>query len=354
MTIFDRYIIKTLLASIFLSLFAILSLYGFIALADSFKFIGRGTFNVYDAFYSTALSMPRRMYDLFPFSVLLGAITGLGTLNSNKELIAIRAAGVSIQRILIPVVFMAIILTIFMFMIGEYVIPVTEKVASKHWTQQVHGVTSNVSEETVWVREKNNFIKFNTLLNDDTLRDINIYSFNDDKTLKVHSYAQSAYYDDQNWILKNVRQVFFTENKIVRNEIELAKWPTFLDSEIIETIRSELFSLSASGLYHYALFLERNHLNNQKYWLLFWNKIFSPLSIAAMLLLAVPLAFNSSRTANQGVRLIISVAIGVSYTLINKIVGQFGLIYNIPSFICAGLVTILCLLLAFFLIKRIF
>ena len=191
------------------------------------------------------------------------------------------------------------------------------------------------------------------MTNDNTLRDINIYSFNDDKTLNVHSHAQSAYFDDHNWILKNVTQVFFTSNKIVKNKIKLAKWPTLLNVKIIDTIHSELESLPALGLYRYAVFLDRNHSSSKKYWLLFWNKIFSPLSITAMILLAVPLAFNSSRTANQGIRIITSVAIGVSYTIINEIVGQFGLLYSIPPFISAGFVTISCLFIAFFLIKRI-
>ena len=87
MNILDRYIIKTVISSTFLFLLIILSLYAFIVLADNFKYVGRGTFELIDAFYYTLLTLPRRMYQLFPFSVLLGAMMGLGTLNSNNELV---------------------------------------------------------------------------------------------------------------------------------------------------------------------------------------------------------------------------------------------------------------------------
>ncbi|WP_198263204.1 LptF/LptG family permease [sulfur-oxidizing endosymbiont of Gigantopelta aegis] len=103
MNILDRYIIKTVIYSTLLFLLIILSLYGFIVLADSFKYVGKGDFELGDAFYYTLLTMPRRLYQLFPFSVLLGAMMGLGALNSSNELVAIRTAGVSIGKIILSV-----------------------------------------------------------------------------------------------------------------------------------------------------------------------------------------------------------------------------------------------------------
>ena len=49
MQILDRYIIKTVFISTLLFLLVIVALYGFIALSDSFKFIGRNTFSISDA-----------------------------------------------------------------------------------------------------------------------------------------------------------------------------------------------------------------------------------------------------------------------------------------------------------------
>ncbi|NOQ80246.1 MAG: LPS export ABC transporter permease LptG [Gammaproteobacteria bacterium] len=352
MNLLDRYIIKTVIYSTLLFLLIILSLYGFIALADIFKYVGRGAFEISDAFYYTLLTMPKRMYQLFPFSVLLGAMMGLGTLNSNNELIAIRTAGVSIINIVFSVMKAAFILAIFMFIMGEYILPITGKIAENHWSLKVHGTTHSVSEDAIWIRDKNTFTKIHAITSDKTLGNVTIFSFSDDKTLKVSTQARQAYYDGKDWILNDIQQTFITEDKVIVNQIDKARWPTLLDLELVDVIISKLEYLSAAGLYRYSSYLDANNLDSTQYWLAFWGKIVQPFSIAAMLLLSVPFVFSSSRTSNAGSRLMIGVFIGVIFTIANKITAQFGLVYDLSPFFSASFITISVFIIASLLIRR--
>ena len=352
MNILDRYIIKTVVYSTLLFLLIILSLYGFIVLADSFKYVGKGSFDIEDAFYYTLLTMPRRMYQLFSFSVLLGAMMGLGTLNSNNELVAIRAAGVSIYKIIFSVMKAAFILAAFIFIVGEYIIPVTEKMAENHWSTQVKGTTSTVSEDAIWIRDGDTFTKIHSITSDNTLGNISIFTFAEDKTLKVSTRASSAHYDGEDWILKGIKQTFITEDKVITNRIDQARWPTLLDLELVDVIISRLENLSAFGLYRYSSYLDANNLKSDQYWLAFWNKLVQPFSIAAMLLLSVPFVFNSSRTSNAGSRLMIGIFIGIIFTITNKITAQFSLVYDIYPLIGASFITISTFIIAAFLIRR--
>ena len=352
MNILDRYIIKTVISSTFLFLLIILSLYAFIVLADNFKYVGRGTFELIDAFYYTLLTLPRRMYQLFPFSVLLGAMMGLGTLNSNNELVAIRAAGVSTIKIISSVMKAALILAAFLFIIGEYIIPITEKIAENHWTVKTKGASSTVSKNAIWVRDGDTFTKIHSITSDNTLGNISIFTFAKDKTLKVSTQADSAYYDGEDWILKGIRQTFITNDKVITNQIEQARWPTLLDLELVDVIISKLEYLSAFGLYRYSSYLDANNLESNQYWLAFWNKLVQPFSIAAMLLLSVPFVFNSSRTSNAGARLMIGIFIGIVFTIANKITAQFGLVYDFSPLFSASFITLSTFILASFLIRR--
>lgn len=352
MNILDRYIIKTVLLSTFMFMFIILALYGFIALADAFKYIGKGTFDMSDAFYYTALTMPKRIYELFPFSVLLGAMMGLGTLNSHGELVAIRAAGVSIAKIIFSAMKAAFILAVLMFAIGEYIVPAAENSALNDWTVKTHGATSMVTKDAVWVRDRDTFIKIHSISTDKTLGNVTIFSFNEDKTLKASTRAESAYFENEAWILNNIKRTVVTEDKVIVNEIKQQRWQTLLDLDMVDVIVSKLENLSAWGLYLYATYLDDNRLDSNQYWLVFWNKIISPFSIAAMLLLAVPFVFDSSRTSNAGNRLMIGVFIGVSFTIANKITAQFGLVYNVSPFLSASLITITTFVIASLLIRR--
>lgn len=352
MNILDRYIIKTVLLSTFMFLLIILSLYGFISLVDSFQYVGRGTFDTSDAFYYTALSLPRRVYELFPSSVLLGAIMGLGTLNSNSELVAIRAAGVSTVMIILSVMKAAFILALLMFTLGEYIVPVTEKISLNHWSTETHGATSAVTDDAVWIRDKNTFTKIHSITANSTLGNVSIFSFNEDNTLKVSTRADRARFNGDDWILEDIRQTFINENKVIINKIEKARWPTLLDLELVDVIITKLEYLSAVGLYRYANYLDKNNLDSNQYWLIFWSKVIAPFSIAAMLLLAIPFVFASSRTSNAGNRLIVGVFIGVSFTIANKITAQFGLVYNVSPFLSASLVTITTIVIATILFRR--
>ncbi len=353
MNILDRYIIKAIIYSTLLFLFIILALYGFIALADSFKYVGRGNFEMLDAFYYTFLTLPRRMYQLFPFSVLLGAMMGLGSLNSNNELVAIRASGISITQIIFSVMKAAFILALFMFIMGEFILPISGKLASNHMTQKVHGSSSTVSEDAIWVRDRNTFTKIHTISSDKTLGNISIFTFADNNTLKVSTKAAHAYYNGKDWVLKDIEQTFISENKVIVNKIDKARWPTLLNLELLDVIISKLGYLSATGLYHYSTYLDANNLDSKQYWLAFWDKIVQPFSIAAMLLLSVPFVFSSTRANNAGNRLLIGVFIGVAFTIANKISAQFGLLYNIEPLISASFVTISTFIIASWMIRRI-
>jgi lipopolysaccharide export system permease protein len=155
-------------------------------------------------------------------------------------------------------------------------------------------------------------------------------------------------------VLKYIKQSFFTENKILSNKIKQARWPTLISLEVVDTIASSIENISVLGLYHYARFLDANHQDSRNYWLFFWTKIISPFSIAVMLFLSAPFVFDVSRTSNIGNRLMIGVAIGISFTMANKLSAQIGLIYNLSPLIAASFITLLSFFIAVIFIRRIF
>jgi len=246
----------------------------------------------------------------------------------------------------------AFVLALFLFILGEYIVPVTEKMAEKHWATQTQGASSAVSEDAIWVRDNNNFIRIDTITSDKTLGKVSIFTFAEDKTLQVTTLADSARYDGKDWILKGIKQIFISENKVTTKQIEMARWPTLLDLELVDVIISKLEFLSVSGLYRYSSYLDANNLDSTQYWLAFWNKLVQPFTIAAMLLLSVPFVFSSSRSNNAGSRLMIGVFIGVVFTIANKISAQFGLVYGLNPLLSASFVTLSTFIIATIMIRR--
>ena len=96
-------------------------------------------YNAWQALLYVLWSAPRYIYEILPISALIGAVLGLGTLASNSELIIMRAAGISLWRIVGWVMRSALLLVILSFALSEWVIPVTnERAESVKVTVQLH------------------------------------------------------------------------------------------------------------------------------------------------------------------------------------------------------------------------
>ena len=69
--------------------------------------------------------------------MLLGSLVGLGGLASHSELIAMRAAGVSLARIILTVMKAGILIMLLVLFIGELVAPVSERYAENMRTEKI-------------------------------------------------------------------------------------------------------------------------------------------------------------------------------------------------------------------------
>ena len=99
MKLIDRYIGKTVLEFVLVSILALLGIEIIIALVDELGWIGDGSYSFDKALEYVLLTMPRKLYEQFPVIVLLGGLLGMGSLATHNELIAMQVATLSVSRI---------------------------------------------------------------------------------------------------------------------------------------------------------------------------------------------------------------------------------------------------------------
>ena len=66
---------------------------------------------------------PSMLYQIAPLAVLIAALVTFGVLNRNSEIIAMKATGISLYRLVIPIVSIAAILAVSLFLFDEYYLP---------------------------------------------------------------------------------------------------------------------------------------------------------------------------------------------------------------------------------------
>ena len=98
--------------------------------------------------------MPRLVVFTIPMSCLLAALLGFGKLSANSELVALKSAGLSFQRIVRPVVIAAFFVSICAFFINESIVPMSERAAANVMKYEVLRESAPIFTQKVFLKEE--------------------------------------------------------------------------------------------------------------------------------------------------------------------------------------------------------
>ena len=66
---------------------------------------------------------PSMVYQITPLAVLIAALVTFGTLNRNSEIVAMKATGISLYRLVVPIVLISAVLAVCLFLFDDYYLP---------------------------------------------------------------------------------------------------------------------------------------------------------------------------------------------------------------------------------------
>ncbi|WP_417614322.1 LPS export ABC transporter permease LptG [Oceanisphaera sp.] len=353
LTIFDRYIGRTVLMSILLCELTLVGLSAIIRYVEQLRSVGEGSYTLLSAFYFVVLSMPQEIVLFFPIAALLGGLIGLGQLASNSELVVMQAAGRSRFNIVISALKTTLPLMLLIMLMGEYVAPVAKLASDDLRTQAKSDGQVVLSVYGVWAKDNDAYINIGQARRDGTLRDITLYYFDDDTRLKRITQAASASYEGQQWRLTNITDTLFNHGvSIEAKKFDSREWQTSLTPEKLGVVAIEPSELSMRGLWEYKGYLEDNGQDSGLYALEFWRKALQPIMVIAMMLLASSFVFGALRSVTMGARLLMGILFGFSFYVANEVFGPISLVYDVPPMLGALGPSLLFIGIALFLLNR--
>ncbi|MBW1213032.1 LPS export ABC transporter permease LptG [Pantoea allii] len=354
--VLDRYIGKTIFNTILMTLFMLVSLSGIIKFVDQLRKTGQGAYSALDAGYYTLLSVPKDIEIFFPMAALLGALLGLGTLAQRSELVVMQAAGFTRMQVALSVMKTAIPLVLLTMAIGEFVAPQGEQMARNFRAQQLYGGALVSTQSGLWAKDGNNFIYIERVKGDNEIDGVSIYSFNDDRRLQSVRYAATAKWDKDKklWVLSQVDESNLTDPKQITGSQSLGgEWKTNLTPDKLGVVALDPDALSITGLYDYSKYLKQSGQEAGRYQLNMWSKIFQPLSVAVMMLMALSFIFGPLRSVSMGVRVVTGISFGFLFYVLDQIFGPLSLVYGLPPIFGAILPSFAFFAISLFmLIKR--
>lgn len=133
--ILEQYIKYFIISSISIVFFILIVLFGIIKFIDQLRKINEENYSISDIIVLTFSSLPKEIESLFPISILLGILIGLGRLKIYNELIIMQSILFSQIKITYAIIKTVIPLIILTMIIIEWVIPITENFTENYKIQ---------------------------------------------------------------------------------------------------------------------------------------------------------------------------------------------------------------------------
>ena len=353
MRILSRYIGRTVLTHTLMVMAVLLAIYFFITLMDELAYVGQGRYSILGALQYALMLLPRQIYELFPLVALLGGMLGLGTLASSNELTVIRAAGVSVRRIMLAVMQMALLLMLAVALIGELAAPQLEQQARMMRAQAISQNVSLNVKGGLWVRDGDTYISVRHLLPEGVAHDITLYVFTPEQRLQEMVQAREAVYAGGQWTLHKVMRSRIDHAGVATAALEQLPWQTSLTPEVIGVAALQPDKLSIAELAGYVDYTRSNSLDARGYELALWARVVAPFAAGGMMLLAVPFIFGSLRSVSIGLRITVGGLLGIGFHLFNGVFGRIALVYDLSPLLSAIVPTVIVYGLWWGLMRRV-
>jgi lipopolysaccharide export system permease protein len=355
MIILDRYIGINVAKACLLVMLILIALIVFLDFVEQLDDLGEGNYQLGQVAAFVGLMMPGRMLDLVPVTALLGSSIALGGLANGSELIAMRAAGISIWQIGLSVMKTGALLMLLVAALAEFVVPPLQQLAYEQKSAAISSTRSMRTEHGFWSRDGLRFINIHSIVHGRIPTDIDIYEFDDTGRLLVFTHAKSADTSHrEHWILQDVRQKIFDGKELITTSYPNRAWDAFLTKEQIRLLEPPIDSLSPSDLYYYIHYLRNSKQQTEPYELALWQKLIMPFSTGVMILLSIPFVFGLPRVNSLGQRILLGSIVGIAFYLLNQIFMNLGVLLDLSAPVAVLTPVVILLGLVGILFRRVF
>ena len=348
----DRYVGRNILMATLVVILVIVGLDAIFTLVDELDQL-KGGYGFTEALQFMALRLPRRAYEYMPLAALIGCLAGLGSMAANSELTVMRAAGLSVGRIIWAVLKPIAVLMLAGLLVAEYAIPVLERIAqAQKAVAQGQGNVLSDRERGYWHREGDQFMRFTAVEPNGVLHGISIFSFDDDMNLTRVIEAERASYQRGEWQMQNIRDMEISELQTRVTEERSRHWDSELTPQSLSVVMVEPRDMSISGLYRYADYLSRQGLNTDNYMLSFWKKVTQPLGTFALVLLGASFIFGPLRQVTAGSRIFSGILVGLIYKYLEEMLAPASIVFGFEPILASLIPIVLSGGLGIYLLRR--
>jgi LPS export ABC transporter permease LptG/LPS export ABC transporter permease LptF len=298
---------------------------------------------------------PSMLYLITPLAVLIAVLVTFGVLNRNSEIIAMKACGISLYRLVIPIVAIAAILSVGLFLFDQFYLP-----QANRKQEALRNIIKGRPPQTVLHPEQNwifgephpgepgrifyyQYFDYdrNQLIGQSIPKFVNLSIFEFDPStfaLSRRIFASRAEWDaaDGTWSFINgwqrdISAANVTEYKpfLKTSFAEIHEDPSYFAKEKMQAQEMNFGQLDS-----YIRDLSQSGFDTMRLRVELWHKLAYPLMAMVMAVLAIPFALLMGRRSSlTGVAMAIGVTL--TYIVIDRFFGALGNVNYLPAALAA-------------------
>lgn len=289
---------------------------------------------------------PSMVYTITPLAVLIAALVTFGVLNRNSEIVAMKATGISLYRLVVPIVCISAILAVCQFLFNDYYLPsANRRQEALRSTIKGHPPQTFYHPEEKWMfgqshpGEQGHIFYYQFFDTDNNaFANLSIFEFNPATfAISRRIFASRVVWDDRTgtWRFLNgwVRNINGNNSEYSEFKstsfAEIHEDPTYFKKENWQSQE-----MNFSQLKGYIRDLRQSGFDTMRLRVELWHKLSYPLIAIVMAMIAIPFALSMGR---RGSLTGIAVAIGVAlaYWVVDGLFGALGNVNYLPAALAA-------------------
>jgi LPS export ABC transporter permease LptG len=286
--------------------------------------------------------LPQVIYLMLPLSILVATLVNFGLLTKSNQITAIKAAGVSLYRISVPVLLVAIVLSVGMFFLSDDFLPETNQ-QQDALRNQIKGKPPQTfyRPERQWIFGQSDRIYNYRFFDPDknVFAELACFEFDPQSfRLTRRIYAARAFWEPpiHGWVLENGWVRDLEGDRVdqympfaVATFIEMTEQPAYFKKEVRPSEQ-----MSALELRRYISDLSQSGFDVVRLSVQFYRKFSYPLIAFVVTLIGIPFSFTTGRKgALSGVAL--SIGIAILYWSISSLFEAMGNLSQLPPLVAA-------------------
>jgi LPS export ABC transporter permease LptG/LPS export ABC transporter permease LptF len=289
---------------------------------------------------------PSMVYTITPLAILIAALVTFGVLNRNSEIVAMKATGISLYRLVVPIVSISAILAVCLFLFDDYYLPsANRRQEALRNTIKGRPPQTFLHPEEKWMfgqshpGEQGHIFYYQFFDPDnDAFANLSVFELNPATfALSRRIFASRATWNEETetWHFENgwVRNISDNNSEYIEFKdtsfAEIHEDPGYFKKENWQSQEMNFRQLDS-----YIRDLRQSGFDTMRLRIALWHKLAYPLIAIVMSVLAIPFALSMGRRGSlSGIAVAISVAL--AYWVVDGLFGALGNVNYLPAALAA-------------------